>query len=444
MIYYSDMNIQNINGDTPLHLLLKLFNWEDFDKVLCVKKLDIYIKNRDSKTPLSFVPKKQLQSFYQLVTISYLYQLQEISVPDKLTNQLDKRCNSKSSTIQEQCERLIKSHIIKDKCSIPELRDDLIYELKMIKNKQHYVNYGKFNADYTNSIIYSVCLMEKYPQLCFPFQYYDQTINATDNNNRCFINYNEPYGYLILDVMDIFYYTLYELSPAIIIWRNRWINYFHPRLKLNLLKLLLSPKVRFIYLKLTLAVSTSIVHANGILYDKQTKILERFEPYGTLHIYDGDLLNQKILDIFQQLVPEKIQFITPNDYLQDIGFQTVSNDSALHVKKLGDPEGYCLAWTLWYLEIRMLNPDIHPKILIKKVFDKIINQKNKSNDELSFINFIRDYSHNLDSMKNDFLKKQKIKSNDYYSMIYTQDQREKIAIGLVNSMTKIINQRIGF
>ena len=42
----------------------------------------------------------------------------------------------------------------------------------------------------------------------------------------------------------------------------------------------------------------------------------------------------------------------PHEYLQNVNFQ----QSSLGDKEqnLGDPEGYCLAWCLWFLELKLL------------------------------------------------------------------------------------------
>ena len=49
-------------------------------------------------------------------------------------------------------------------------------------------------------------------------------------------------------------------------------------------------------------------------------------------------------------------------------FQILSNDDSNYTKKLGDPIGYCLAWTLWYLEQRIGNPDINLDNLLKTIY----------------------------------------------------------------------------
>ena len=42
IMYQSDLNIQNIDGTTPLHILLKKYNCRNFSTILRQKKLDIF------------------------------------------------------------------------------------------------------------------------------------------------------------------------------------------------------------------------------------------------------------------------------------------------------------------------------------------------------------------------------------------------------------------
>ena len=62
--------------------------------------------------------------------------------------------------------------------------------------------------------------------------------------------------------------------------------------------------------------------------------------------------------------------------------------------------GFCLAWSLWYLEHRMLNDRIDPKKLINKTIKKLMNKNN-----LKFGEFIRNYANNINKDRYKTLKK---------------------------------------
>ena len=73
-----------------------------------------------------------------------------------------------------------------------------------------------------------------------------------------------------------------------------------------------------------------------------------------------------------------------------------------------DPNGFCMAWCLWYVEMRVKNPSIIPKVLIQKT----IQQINKSEDK--FKDYIRNYSNFLDDKKNEILSKAKLPKKYWY------------------------------
>jgi hypothetical protein len=95
-----------------------------------------------------------------------------------------------------------------------------------------------------------------------------------------------------------------------------------------------------------------------LVYDKVTNILERFEPYGLIPYLDGDNLNTFIEQIGKNYINSNIKYIKPIDMDNIVGPQVISNDSNYNIKKSGDPNGYCLAWTFWFFETRNKNPNI--------------------------------------------------------------------------------------
>ena len=130
--------------------------------------------------------------------------------------------------------------------------------------------------------------------------------------------------------------------------------------------------------------------------------------------------------------------------MNNISFQTISNDSELNVRKLGDPSGYCLAWTFWYLEMRINNPNIHPKQLVKKAVHSINKENNKkrAKGKYVFIDFIRNYANKLDKLKNDFILQSGIEEYFLYNMVLKAEDQEKLMKNMVNAFNKIIQERI--
>ncbi len=215
-----------------------------------------------------------------------------------------------------------------------------------------------------------------------------------------------------------------------------------------MLKCLESAKVRFIFFKLTLVISDSGTHANIIIFDKKRGTLERFEPYGVIPYLDSDdldkIIKEKIggfLEDYLKKKKKKLIYYSPRDLMGDVSFQIISNDTDMEVKKLGDPTGYCLAWTFWYLEMRIQNSSIDPKELIKFSLKKIVNAKQKYRDQI-FIDFIRRYAADLDNKKNKLLLQAGVDKSNVYNLAFKHNDHKKIMHKLIQEFDKIVVERL--
>ena len=142
-------------------------------------------------------------------------------------------------------------------------------------------------------------------------------------------------------------------------------------------------------------------HANYIIYDKKDKCMERFEPYGTAVT---SCINKDIDKHIQTLFTEKMGNNFVNTYFQPLkidnytGFQTKQSRER-KFKKENDPDGFCTAWSIWYTDLRLSNPDKNRNELIYMTIIKLLA------DETSFTDFIRDYADMIVKMKTDFIEK---------------------------------------
>lgn len=300
-------------------------------------------------------------------------------------------------------------------------------------------NFGKFNSDSLHSMIYTMIILNRHSTMGVPAQspLEDKMVN-TKLNTLCNDVYKDPHAKIISDLVKIYTDYFFEILPYLIIWRSEDQYYVTPSLDYYLNKCMQSDKIRFIVIKLTLIVSTSGTHANIIIYDKKTRILERFEPYGAIPYLDPDKLDNKIKQIFKKCIDEDFEYYSPKDIMDNISFQSISEDGKSLVKKLGDPAGYCLAWTLWYLESRLQNPDMNPKELVKNHLESILEA---SHNKRKFIDFIRNYANRLDKEKNEYMLKAGIKEKDLYNIVLNSEDQEKIVIKLSKNMKMIIANR---
>lgn len=391
--------------------------------------MDIYIKNLKNKSPFEYVKNYDIPEFIEVIVDSYIY------------------CLGYHGCTNEKCRTFIKTKIINEKQSFPhiEVYDEFKDEFKMIMGEE--VNYGKFNSDTIHSIIYTLCMLEKYDNLCIPFQYYNNDKFMNDKLLNEINLYKTLEDTIIFDIVDIYTNLFYEIVPYLMLWNGPTKYYYHRNLNFYLKKCFLMDKIRFICIKLTLIPSYIGTHANILIFDKKTKILERFEPYGIIPFLEIEkldkMIGKKIIKYFEEYYGP-VTYLAPKDYMQNINFQMISNDADINVKKLGDPAGYCLAWTFWYLELRINNPDIHPKKLVKYAFDAIRVIAKENNDKVDgetiFIDFIRNYSSKLDVKKNSFLCNAGIKEKNIYNITIKKNDRKKIMSYILTQFNNCIKR----
>jgi hypothetical protein len=77
----------------------------------------------------------------------------------------------------------------------------------------------------------------------------------------------------------------------------------------------------------------------------------------------------------------------------------ISDENNSEYQKAGDFGGFCLAWSIWYLENRLMNPDVNQKILVKKLIDKL------SSMNVTFVEYIRNYANKINESRIKYFKK---------------------------------------
>ena len=95
-------------------------------------------------------------------------------------------------------------------------------------------------------------------------------------------------------------------------------------------------------------------------------------------------------------------------------------------KKFGDPDGFCLAWCYWYLELRLKNKGIDQKILVEKAIKKI----NRTED--SFLIHIRNYANDIVKFKINELKNVGFKENNLHNQFLNDNIIKQIYDKYIN------------
>ncbi len=308
--------------------------------------------------------------------------------------------------------------------------NDVESDVDIVKSNKKY-NTGLFNTDVFHNIFYVLYLLEKYNNLAIPYQTFIDKKYNSDNHDLIMqsIGYDKFYQ-MIYDLYSMSLSYLYPTTPWLILWKDRNLHYIHKDLFSIVSKLSKDNKIRFIMIKISLIVSIQFTHANMIMIDLKDNSVRRFEPYGINAVNDEEYLDNYLKENISEALNKKVKYYRPNDYLEITKFQSVSNDNVNEYRKSGDPMGYCLAWCLWYVELKVNNPDIPEIDLINTASKKILKYYKTSNNP--YLSFIRDYSRKLNEEKDKVLKSIKININELYDVNYKVNNLKKVLEYLKN------------
>jgi hypothetical protein len=268
----------------------------------------------------------------------------------------------------------------------------------IVLQKNNYSHINQFQSRFKDMSFYLLHLKDKYKNLFFPSINDIQLSNLSDLDE---INIEWPDS--MLENNNIF--------PWIICYQNDEEYWIHQQLNNIINTQRRIKKYDFGFCYLSLRTIDNGLHANILIYDFNNFTIERFDPYGNTVCYDKNLD-----DILEEELTWNtgLKYIKPSDYMPVSGFQTVSDELNPLKQKVGDFGGYCLAWCTWYLEHRILNKNINPSNLVKKLLRKL------SSDKDSFMETIRNYANKLNESRLNYLKEagidNKIISNIAYSV----------------------------
>ena len=228
------------------------------------------------------------------------------------------------------------------------------------------------------------------------------------------INYNYKVDFSNIEIIWSFQKIIYMTN-----FNSIFINRLNSTIKNN---------KQFIVIPLGIEVANGS-HANIIIIDMINKTIERFEPNGKHNphnlYYNMELLDSILINKFNELIP-KYTYLHPGDFLPDIGFQILETLEDETCKKLGDPNGFCAVWCVWWAEQRITNSKVKPNILSIELI-KTIRLSGKS-----FKNLIRNYSMNIIKIRDIYLKKYNLEINDWITNNYEIDTIKDIEKDILN------------
>jgi ankyrin repeat protein len=419
----SKLNIQNNTGKTVLHYLVENDIWEKYIDILINKSNKIYIQDINNITPFDIIKTKfpnKIDKFLDMIANSFFNTyitksdkyLINIECIQNYTNKLEDRSS---------CIKIIKEHI---------QNNTLIYQYK----KKVYCtdDYNISNTEFTTYIGISLDIIFGLIYLLKKFKNVQTSLtdDFLDNSN----------------LED--YYTNNGIKKGLfgdflnfeIIWSFQKL-YYPTNLKKSLVNFIQNETKRYFIIPIGIELSNG-AHANIILYDKQSNTIERFEPYGkdwpSGFNYNPKSLDHNLKNLFNNLLntnnknPIIFKYYDPASYEQKIGLQTLDINEYNRGKSIGDPGGFCAAWSLWYVEMRIFNKNININELIPKLIDHIRSKR------IYFRTVIRSYTKNITDLRDNLLNKVNLDINKWFNDNYTKEEWDKF-IELLTREIKILS-----
>ena len=399
------LNRQNRDGNTLMHLILGFHIWNEVKDHLKKQKMNIHIKNYIGQTPMELAKMSDevdFDDFMNVVARNYLELLQDQT---NWKYPWENRCSKKKLT-EEECLEKIKKHIIKAEISFPVQAD----EGEVVIDRYSCVKFSTFVGVSLDIIIGQIYLQKKHKNICGII---DRDFESNVELNQYYLSTG---GYVNTDVE----YLNFE-----IVWVNQRI-FFPTNFVDNIKKCMTyrkKNKKRFVVTPLGIQVD-KLAHAGYVILDMEKNEVERFEPHGAyppkLFNYNPKLLDQQIEAKFNE-VSSNIKYFRPSNFLPRIGFQTMDYIEAEEkCRHIGDPDGFCAAWSVWYADMRIKNPNISRNRLVEQLIAKMRQEK------ISFRSMIRNYSYKLTVIRDQILESAGLDINRWKNDKYTKEQLEQV------------------
>ena len=453
-------NYQNLNGVTPFHLLIQkndLFHklYKDdkklFDKFVDNTNFNLVdndgksiafnlIKNNTDDITIDILKKKKINPFIQnldgidiidlikidnkLMNIFIKKYYNSLTIPEKkdldnwerhcleknyktLENDYNIKKFTKNFKDEEKCFTIIKRKLLLKEKYRSTKKDRIVKINNGIPMKECYYTGSSidiiYGLIYLNNSLSEIDILIEYPL----------TVNKELEEYYSKMNLDYPYK-LDFSNFEINWYPVVIFYPS----------YLDKKLEEYKIKIKNKKNVkRYIVIPISIELSSGNSHANILLIDNIDKEISRFEPHGSSSP-DGFYFNEKLLD--SNLKNKFINVFTnykyrkPKTYLPNIGFQSLENLMTNRCKKIGDPNGFCAVWCIWwvYQRIKYSNLDL------KTLSEKLINQLKI--DKIVIPEMIRNFSNNISKLRDSVLQNNKIDINDWINSNYDNDILDNI------------------
>ncbi len=418
MIKYTDLNVMNNDGNTPMHYIVMKNLWQlpEVKNILITKNINVFITNKENISVIDLVNNNDefkniiVDSYYDMIKKNknnLVETWEQYCANDNLSDllKLFNRYNTGSKNVVNIC----KEHIMKminDKIkSVPSMND-----IALTIDSGIYME----NCFYTGSTI----------DILFGLYY----LYNNHKNIQLVLEYpltqnKEIESYYMK--MGLNYVFKIEFSNIEIVWSFMKLIYISNFDSVILNKI--NNGNRYVVIPLGIEVATGS-HANMLIIDTELLIIERFEPNGANpprgFFYNPDMLDSLLETKFNNILPD-YTFIRPSEYLPTIGFQILESMESEKCKNIGDPNGFCAVWCIWWAEMKATY-NMDSKILA----EKLINEIKLSN--MSFKKIIRNFSHKIVTIRDEFLKRYNLTINDWINGNYNEDIHSALESDILN------------
>ena len=409
-----NLNVQDNNGDIIWHKIIEKDIWIDYIEILSKTKNKIFISNHNNITPYDiFLSKKydnniQKKFLYMIYNSYYNYLI--MNKKEKYTNKIDLEC-IKTNYNYEKCMIIIEKNIIKNKISSPIISKGYCIELNV--DNVNFITYTGQTIDILFGLIY---IKNKYKNICTSLnnnlKFNDKLLKYYENIG---IYKNPKFDFLNFEILWIYQHMFIPDSLSSI------INNFKK-----------NKKYQYLIIPIGIELSKGS-HANMLIYTKKTNELERFEPFGKdfpiNFNYIPNLLDKNIFDYFSKFFDNLI-YLSPNKYQDKIGPQLLDTNELKKYKNIGDPGGYCAAWSLWYVDIRLQ----YQNVLRNEIIKKILNKYRYNN--ISIRSIIRNYIKNITDLRDKYFIKIGFDINNWINFDITNKQYDDLLNLLYSDIDK--------
>jgi pyrimidine operon attenuation protein/uracil phosphoribosyltransferase len=149
-------------------------------------------------------------------------------------------------------------------------------------------------------------------------------------------------------------------------------------------------------------------HSNILVYRRNHNHIEHVEPHGAYYQMEKSNLETRAIQqniskfveaINAQLRGDSlptVKLVTTEEVCPSVGFQGAESRSSLPKDAIKEPHGYCAAWSMFFAELCLKNPEIPMKILQRNVLHYISknNVITKNQDFADYLRLlIRGYAH---------------------------------------------------